>query len=82
MFAVTRMDIAFKAAAQIDDALLVRTGVRTATGARLVLEQEIRRGVETLVVASVEAACLTADGRPRRAPPEVAAALKRIAASP
>jgi acyl-CoA thioester hydrolase len=79
VFAVTRMTIEFKASARIDDALVVASRFRGAAGARLVMEQQVRRAGETLVAADVEVACLTPEGRPRRAPMEVTAAIKALA---
>jgi acyl-CoA thioester hydrolase len=79
VFAVTHMTIAFKGAARIDDVLVVASRFKRAAGARLVMEQEVRRGDETLIAAEVEAACLTPEGRPRRPPKEVAAAIKALA---
>jgi acyl-CoA thioester hydrolase len=67
-FVVTRMEIDFKAAARIDDALAVRTTYDAARGARLSIRQTIMRD-ETLVArAGVEAACISLDGRARKPP--------------
>jgi acyl-CoA thioester hydrolase len=80
-FAVARMTIAFKAAASIDDALIVATRFTSAKGARLVLEQEVRRDGLTLVAAEVEAVCVGPEGRPRRPPKALAAAIKALVPS-
>lgn len=69
-FAVTAMRLAFKGAARVDDALIVRTTFDSAAGARLIIRQALRRAEETLVEAEVEACCIGLDGRPRR-PPKV-----------
>jgi len=82
VFAVTRMSLAFKAAAWIDDALIVRSRFQKATGVRLVVDQAVLRGEETLLEAEVEAVCITPDGRPRRAPKEVVEAIRPLAAPP
>jgi acyl-CoA thioester hydrolase len=79
VLAVTRMSLAFKAPARIDDALVVRSRFLAAAGARLLLEQEVWRGGQVLVAAEVEAACLTLQGRPRRPPPELAAVITPLA---
>jgi acyl-CoA thioester hydrolase len=68
-FAVTRLDIAFKRAARIDDALVVRTTYDTARGPRLFVSQRIFRGEELIATAAVEAACIDLAGRPRKPPP-------------
>ena len=68
-FVVTRMDTRFRAAARIDDALIVRTLYEAIQGPRLIIRQTITRGDQVLTQADVEAACIDLKGRPRR-PPE------------
>ncbi len=75
-FAVRRMTLDFAAAARIDDVLTVTTRFRKLKGARLHIGQNISRHQDVLVAAEVEVACLSPDGRPRRAPPELKAALE------
>ncbi len=70
-FVVTRLDIAFRRAARIDDALVVRTTYDTIRGPRLNIGQTITRGEEVIATAAVEAACITPDGRPRRPPADL-----------
>jgi len=65
---VRRMDIDFAAPAYIDDTLSVETGVVSMSGARIQMEQTIRRGDKLLVRAKVEAALINGEGRPRRFP--------------
>jgi acyl-CoA thioester hydrolase len=77
--AVTRMTLVFKAPARIDDALVVRSQFLSAEGARLHLEQDVVRGDQVLLAAEVEAACLTPQGRPRRAPADVVALIAPLA---
>jgi acyl-CoA thioester hydrolase len=72
-FVVTRLAIAFRQAARIDDALLVRTTYDAIRGPRLVISQAITRGEEVVATAQVEAACITLAGRPRRAPADLVA---------
>ena len=67
-FAVVRLEIAFKRAARIDDALLVRTTFDRVQGAVVHVRQRITRGDEVLTTAVVEAACIDLRGRPRRPP--------------
>lgn len=74
-FAVTRLDIAFRRAARIDDALVVRTAYDTVKGPRLFVRQRIDRGSELIAEATVEAACIDLSGRARRPPPDLLAAL-------
>jgi len=67
-FAVTKMVIDFRAAARIDDALVVRTTYDRAKGPRLYITQEIRRGEQVITTAEVEAACIDLAGKARRPP--------------
>lgn len=76
VFAVRRMTLDFIAPARIDDALEVRSRFKDARGARFFAEQEIRRGGEALLAAEVEVACVTPEGRARRAPMDLLAALE------
>jgi len=69
-FVVTRMDIRFRAAARIDDALVVSTAYQAIQGPRLIIRQSLTREGQILTEADVEAACIDLKGRPRR-PPEV-----------
>jgi acyl-CoA thioester hydrolase len=59
--------------ARYDDLLEVATSVDGATGARLVLLQEVRRDARVRVRARVTLAAVGRDGRPRRLPPSMSA---------
>ncbi|WP_102957587.1 tol-pal system-associated acyl-CoA thioesterase [Mangrovicella endophytica] len=74
-FAVRRMEIEFLRPARIDDVLTVETVTALLGGARIVLEQRIRRGEEVLIDAKVKVAVISPDGRPRRMPAPVLATL-------
>jgi acyl-CoA thioester hydrolase len=78
-FAVHRMEIEFRRPARIDDVVEVVTRPREVRGARIVLDQAIRRGTERLVTAVVTVVLVSADGRPCRIPDTVA---ERFAAAP
>lgn len=67
-FAIVRMELEFRRAARIDDALLVRTTYDSARGPRLFIGQTIFRGEELICAAQVEAACIDLAGRPRKPP--------------
>ena len=67
-FAIVRMELDFKRAARIDDALAVRTTYDSARGPRLFISQRITRGEELICAAQVEAACIDLAGRPRKPP--------------
>ena len=74
-FTVTKLEIEFRRAARIDDALLVRTTYDAVKGPRLFISQRITRGEELIATAQVEAACIDLKGRARKPPPGMAEAL-------
>lgn len=74
-FVVTKLDIDFRKAARIDDALLVRTSYDRANGPRLSIRQRIVRSDELIAEAAVTAACISMDGRPRKPPKGLVEAL-------
>jgi len=67
------MEIDFKQPARMDDILTVLTHTERAGGAKMVLNQEIRRGETLLIAAKVIIAVINAKGRPRRLPEKLAA---------
>ena len=67
-FVVRHMEIDFRGSARIDDILEVQTWFRELRGARLYLDQVVVREGEILVAASVMAAMVGENGRPRRIP--------------
>lgn len=70
-FVITRLAIDFKRAARIDDALVVRTAYDAIKGPRMLISQSVARGGELIATATVEAACITLDGRARRPPADL-----------
>ncbi len=77
-FVITRLNIAFRKAVRIDDALTVRTTYDTIKGPRMWITQSITRGDDIIATADVEAACIRPDGRPRRPPPELLQSLNPL----
>ncbi len=73
-FAVRHMEVDFLEPAGIDDVLTICTRRHTVSGARIVLQQTIRRGEACLVSARVTVALVGNGGRPLRLPPAVRAA--------
>ncbi|MBC7142403.1 MAG: tol-pal system-associated acyl-CoA thioesterase [Rhodobacteraceae bacterium] len=71
VFAVRRVEADYLRPARFDDELVVETGVEAFTGARIVLEQVVRRGGEALFHAVVTLVCLTEAGAPARLPAEL-----------
>jgi acyl-CoA thioester hydrolase len=68
------MEIDFRAPARIDDILTIETLTERVSGARIFMAQQLKRGETVLVEAKVEAAIISASGRPRRFPKEWVAA--------
>ena len=71
-FAVRKMTTEWIAPARIDDLLEVTTRFVEIKGARMLIDQELRKGEALVARADVEAACMNLDGRPRRLPAEIA----------
>ena len=74
-FAVRRLAIEYLKPARIDDVLEVETRPGELGGARIVLQQTIRRGDEVLVTAEVTVVMINAAGQARRLPDTVRAVL-------
>jgi acyl-CoA thioester hydrolase len=68
VWVVRRMEIDFLSPARIDDVVTVMTRVERVSGARVFMAQTLWREDVRLVEAQVEAAIVTAEGRPRRFP--------------
>ncbi|MBP0482606.1 tol-pal system-associated acyl-CoA thioesterase [Sagittula sp. M10.9X] len=73
VFVVRRIEADYLHAAKYDDVLEIRTTVKSMTGVRLIMAQEVLRGEEVVFRAEVTAVCATLDGHPTRLP----AALRR-----
>jgi acyl-CoA thioester hydrolase len=71
VFAVRRIEADYLKPARFDDELTVMTRPVLASGARIVLAQEVRRGQERLLVAQVTLVALTEAGGPARLPAEI-----------
>jgi acyl-CoA thioester hydrolase len=67
-FAVRRMETDYLKPARLDDLLEVTTSTRDIGGARMTLDQVLRRGEETIAGAVVTVVAIGRDGRPHRIP--------------
>jgi acyl-CoA thioester hydrolase len=76
VFVVRRMSLDYLKPARMDDALTVLTTTRELRGASMHLDQEVRRGDETLVRAEVVVACVRG-GRAVRLPEALRRTLAR-----
>lgn len=82
MFVVHRAEIDYERPARLDDLLTVATRVRRIGAARVALDQEVRRGAETLVRIRLMLACVDrASGQAARLPEPMRAALARMHAA-
>jgi acyl-CoA thioester hydrolase len=70
VWVVRRMEIDFRAPARIDDILTIDTRTDAISGARIFMAQQIRRGDDVLIDATIEAAIIGETGRPKRFPKE------------
>jgi acyl-CoA thioester hydrolase len=75
-FAVRHMGIEFRAAARMDDVLVVETRLAALGGASVTMEQAIRRGGAELLTAVVRIA-LVEGSRARRLPAELVTQLRQ-----
>jgi acyl-CoA thioester hydrolase len=65
---VRHMDITFEKPARMDDIITVETATLEISGVRIRMTQMIKRGADRLISATVEAAIVTLEGKPRRFP--------------
>ena len=77
-YAVTALNIRYRAPAKLDDALVVLTILRQVKAASVDIQQRVMRGDAILTEADVTAALVGASGRPVRQPREWVAAFARV----
>ena len=68
VFVVRRVEADYLASARLDDELVVETDVLQVTGARLVMDQWVKRGDEAIFHAVVTAVVVTETGQVTRMP--------------
>lgn len=71
VFAVRRVEADYLMPARLDDELVVETEVLQVTGARLVMDQVVRRGKDRLFHAIVTVVVITDGGHPARMPANI-----------
>ncbi|GHE92779.1 tol-pal system-associated acyl-CoA thioesterase [Aliiroseovarius zhejiangensis] len=71
VFAVRRIEADYLSPAHFDEELQVETSVQQVTGARLVMEQVVKRGQERLFEAVVTVVCVSDTGQPARLPANI-----------
>ena len=67
-YAVAEVAIRYRAPARLDDELVVVSQVREVRAASCLIHQQVRRGDDILTDATVTAAFLSPEGRPKRQP--------------
>ena len=67
-FTIRKISIEYKFPARVDDHLIIHTTYDQLKGARLLISQTCYRGDTLIVKADIEAACITASGKPVRSP--------------
>jgi acyl-CoA thioester hydrolase len=77
-YAIAEIAIRYRAPARLDDELLVVSQVRKVLPASCTIHQQIMRGGEVVTDATVIAAFISPDGRPRRQPKEWVAIYKAL----
>jgi acyl-CoA thioester hydrolase len=75
-FTLVRIEIDYRRAARVDDALLVHTTYDTIKGPRLMVSQRITRGEELIAEAHVQAVCIDLRGRAKKPPKEMVELLR------
>lgn len=75
-FTLVRVEVDYKKAARVDDALLVRTSYDAVQGARLMVSQRIVRGEELIAEARLQAVCIDLAGRAKRPPRDLVEKLR------
>ena len=78
VYAVAEARITYRRPAKLDDALVVVSRVQEVRAASCVIHQRVMRGEEILTDATVTAAFLSPDGRPRRQPREWVQGFERL----
>jgi acyl-CoA thioester hydrolase len=68
-FTIIRIELDYRRAARVDDALMVHTTYDSVKGPRLFVSQRITRGEELIAEAQVQAVCIDLKGRARKPPP-------------
>lgn len=71
VFAVRRLEADYVLPAHFDEALEVQTTLSQLTPARMVMQQDVRRGDDLLFAAEVTIVCIGPAGKPTRLPAEL-----------
>ena len=78
VYVVAEAQIKYRASAKLDDELVVVSRVLEVRAASCVIHQRVMRGLEVLTDATVTAAFLSPEGRPKRQPREWVEKFERL----
>ena len=78
VYAVADVAIKYRGSAKLDDDLVVVSALKQVRAAAVVIQQRVMRGAEILTDATVTAAFITAEGRPKRQPREWTEIFERL----
>jgi acyl-CoA thioester hydrolase len=78
VYAVADVSIRYRGSAKLDDDLVVVSELRQVRAAAVVIQQRVMRGDEVLTDATVTAAFITNEGRPKRQPREWVEIFERL----
>ncbi|WP_417719530.1 tol-pal system-associated acyl-CoA thioesterase [Salipiger sp.] len=71
VFVVRRIEADYLASAHFEEQLLVRTSVKSVSGVRLMLHQEVVRDGKPIFAADVTVVTITTEGHPARLPDQI-----------
>lgn len=77
-YAVVEVAIRYRAPARLDDELLILSALRELRASSCVIHQRVMRGTQLLTEATVMAAFLSPEGRPKRQPRDWVEAFDRL----
>ncbi len=80
VFVVRHLDADFVAPAKFEEDLVVETEIEPQKGVKLVFDQRVMRGDETLFKAKVTVVCMSLEGKPTRLPTAIWDKLQQFAA--
>lgn len=81
-FTIVRIEVDYRRAARVDDALQVRTTYDAVKGPRLMVSQRIVRGADLIAEAQLQAVCIDLRGRAKKPPRSMVEVLSPYFAAP
>ena len=78
VYVVAEANIKYRSPAKLDDGLVVLSKVKAVRAASCLIQQRVMRGADVLVEATITAAFVSPEGRPKRQPRAWAEAFERL----